>query len=238
MARGTTLGALITELRSEVGHSLQASLGKSTRDMLINVLQRTQKWLWNDYDWPFLKVRRDTLVANGQRYYDMPSDMVFERISHAEFKWGDRWDRLTYGIGASEYNQYDSDQSIKSWPIYRYDNYENNQFEVWPIPSDNGDTTTKSGTVRFYGTKNLSNFVSESDTADLDDHLITLFAAAEILARQKQADAQNKLAVAENHYRRLKARLSKSDPFVISEGESPDIYVPKGPPVVAIQSSS
>ena len=71
----------------------------------------------------------------------------------------------------------------------------------------------------------------------MDDHLITLFASAEILARQKQADAKNKMAVAENHYRRLKARLSKSDPFVISESESPDIYIPKGPPVVAIQSS-
>ena len=91
MARGTTLGDLIDDLRAEVGHSIQASLGKAMRDVLIVVLQRTQRRLWNDYSWPFLRVKRDISMATGQRYYNLPSDVTFERIERVEFKWGDRW---------------------------------------------------------------------------------------------------------------------------------------------------
>ena len=91
MARGTQLTVMIEDLRSEVGHSLQASLGKQTRDVFINTLQRTQKRLWNDYSWPFLSIRRDISTADNQRYYDIPTVLVFVRIERVEFKWGDLW---------------------------------------------------------------------------------------------------------------------------------------------------
>ena len=106
MARGTSLAVLINDLRAEVGHSLQPSLGKATRDVLINQLQRVQRRLWDDYNWNFLKVRRDLSINAGQRYYDLPSDIVFERITRVETKHGDNWSKLMYGIGADEYNQY------------------------------------------------------------------------------------------------------------------------------------
>ena len=72
MARGVTLGQLITDLRSEIGHSLSPALGKNTRDVLINILQRNQRRLWEDYAWPFLRVEKDVTMAAGQRYYDLP----------------------------------------------------------------------------------------------------------------------------------------------------------------------
>ena len=236
MARGTQLGTILTDVRSEAGHSLQASLGKATRDVLINTIQRVQKRLWEDYDWPFLKIKRDIAMADGQRYYDMPTDMTFERISLAEFKWGDRWDPISFGIGNVQLNQYDSDRSVKSWPIYNFDNYENNQIEVWPIPNQNADSTG-AGNLRLHGIKNLSTFISESDTADLDDQLIVLFSAGELLQRQKQQDAQIKLEQAQVHYQRLKARMAKSDSFVMG-GVEEDTYIPKGPPVVAVTVGS
>lgn len=237
MARGTQLTVMIEDLRSEVGHSLQASLGKQTRDVLINTLQRTQKRLWNDYSWPFLSIRRDISTADNQRYYDIPADLVFERIERVEFKWGDQWHKIEYGIGAEEYNQYDSDQGVKSYPVYRYDAYEGNQIEIWPIPNVDTNATTGSGKLRITGTKNLSNFISDSDTADLDDQLIVLYAAAEILARQRQPDAQSKLAQANAHYARLKARSAKSEMFILGGKDLPDRYIPKGPPVVANTTS-
>ena len=43
MARGTQLTVMIEDLRSEVGHSLQASLGKQTRDVLINTFNEHRK---------------------------------------------------------------------------------------------------------------------------------------------------------------------------------------------------
>lgn len=234
MARGTTLGQLIEDLRAETGHALAPSLGASTRDVFITVLRRQQKRLWEDYAWPFLRVHRDVAVQAGQRYYNLPVDMTWERIERVEFKWGDRWQRLEYGIGLEHYNQYDSDLDIRSYPVYRYREAGGNQVELWPVPSENGSTTTHTGIVRFTGIRNLSPFIATADRADLDDQLIVLFAAAEVLARQKANDASSKLAQAQAHYARLKARNSKSEAFVMGADE-PTGYTPKGPPMVAVQ---
>ena len=233
MARGTTLGILINDLRSEIGHSLEPNLGRSTRDVLINVIQRNQRRLWDDYAWPFLRVMRDLNIQKSQRYYDLPNDMVFERIERVEFKHGDYWEKMEYGIGADQYNQYDSDRGIESAPIQRYDTAENDQIEVWPVPSENSTASNKNGMVRIHGIKNLGGLINDSDKADLDDQLIVLYSAAEMLARQKQADAQNKLAQAQAHYNRLKARLAKTETFVIGGGEPEGMYRPKGPPLIA-----
>lgn len=234
MARGTQLGTLIEDLRAEAGHSLQLSLGKQTRDILINLIQRTQRRLWNDYDWPFLKIKRSIEVQAGQRYYDIPDDLTFERIRFMEFKYGNNWIPVQYGINRSHYNQFDSDQGIRSWPVERYDAYENNQLEVWPIPSLNANSTTLDGMIRVWGIRNLSPLIAESDTADLDDQLLVLYAAGELLTRQKQADAQAKLAQAQAHYQRLKARSAKTETFVISGGEPMDAYTPRGSRPIAV----
>ena len=232
MARGTSLGQLIEDLRSEVGHSLQPNLGKATRDVLINQIQRVQRRLWDDYSWPFLRVHRDITISAGQRYYDLPSDIVFERIERVEFKHGDVWDKLHFGIGADQLNQHDSDNGVRSSPIRRYDTHENNQIEFWPIPANNSESDG-AYSVRIHGVRNLSPLIAEADTADLDDQLIVLYAAAEVLARQRQADAQNKLAQAQAHYSRLKARTAKTETFVIGGGEPEGMYRPKGPPLIA-----
>ena len=236
MARGVTLGQLLDDVRAEVGHSLQPNLGKASRDVLIGMIQRVQKRLWEDYSWPFLKVMRDIEIQAGQRYYDLPSDVTFERVERVETKHGDYWTKLHYGVGAEQYNQHDSDRGIRSSPIRRYDTYENNQIEFWPIPSNNSDLTTGTDSVRIHGIRNLSQFIATSDTADLDDQLIVLYTAAELLTRQKQGDAQSKLAQAQAHYQRLKARMAKTDTIVIGGGEPEGLYRPKGPPLIATSS--
>ena len=231
MARGVTLGQMIDDLRAEAGHSLQPNLGKSMREVLINLLQRTQRRLWDDYAWPFLRVTSDINVAAGQRYYDVPSNLVFERIEKVETKHGEVWDRLHYG------NNHDSDRDIRSSPVRRFDAYGANQIEIWPIPAENVNAATGANSIRITGIRNLSALVSEGDTADLDDQLLVMFSAAELLARQKQADAQNKLAQAQAHYMRLKARNAKTETFVMSGGAPEGLYRPKGPPLIATTGS-
>jgi hypothetical protein len=238
MARGTSLGQLVTDLRAEVGHSLQPNLGKATRDVFINLLERTQRRLWEDYSWPFLRITRDITISSGQRYYDVPDGLTFERIERMEVKHGDYWTKMHYGIGAQEYNSHDSDRGIQSSPTRRFDTYENNQIEFWPIPANNSNATTGTDSIRIYGIRNLTPLVAEADTADLDDQLIILYAAAEILTRQKQGDAQNKLAAAQAHYARLKARMSKTETFVIGGGEPEGMYTPKPPPLIATTGGS
>jgi hypothetical protein len=234
MARNTTLGELIDDLRAEAGHSLQSNLGPAMRDVLIKILQRQQRRLWEENDWSFLRVKRDVLAQAGQRYYNIPSDMVLESIERVEFKWEDRWQTLDYGIGQVQYDQYDSDRDIRSWPIYRWEEAENNQVEVWPIPSNNADPLTNSGAIRFTGKRNLQPLVAESDQADLDDTLLVLYSAAEVLAREKAEDATLKLQMAERHLNRLRARTSKRSTFTLS-GEEPRFEL-RGPAIIAVRN--
>ena len=234
MARNTTLQVLLDDLRAEAGHSLAASLGQATEEMMLKLLNRVQRRLWEDFSWPFLHTKKDIVLQAGQRYYDVPSGITLERIEVASFKYGGAWVRVKYGIDPSHYNQYDSDSDKRSWPIMRYKAYGDvdGQIEVWPIPANNGDATTKEGVVRFKGVKNLNALAAKTDTADLDDQLIVLFAAGELLARQKSPDAQMKLAQANQHYMRIKGRLSKSEPIVFGD-EEPDNYRSRGPYLIA-----
>lgn len=234
MARNTSLGELIDDLRAEAGHSLQANLGTAMREVLIKILQRQQKRLWEEYDWPFLRVERDVLVQAGQRFYNIPSDMVLESIERVEFKWEDRWQTLEYGIGQAEYDQYDPERDIRSWPVYRYEESENDQIEIWPVPSQNGDLATNAGAIRFVGKRNLRPLVSESDRADLDDTLLVLYSAAEILAREKANDASLKLQMAERHLAKLRARTAKRTVFSLS-GDAPRFQA-RGPKIVAVRN--
>ena len=235
MARNVTLGELIDDLRAEAGHSLQANLGTAMREVLVKVLQRQQKRLWDDYDWAFLRVKRNILTQNGQRYYDLPNDMKLENIERVEFKWGDQWTPLTSGIDGSHYSEFDSDKDIRSMPVYRWQPSENDQFEVWPIPSQNANATSLSGAIRFTGKRDLSPLVAQSDQADLDDTLLVLYSAAEILSREKADDAKLKLSMAERHYARLKGRSSNSDTFTLS-GEEPTRRV-RGLKIIAVQNA-
>lgn len=216
MSRNVTLGELIDDLRAEAGHSLQPNLGTAMRDVLIKVLQRQQRRLWEDYDWPFLNVHRDVLSQAGQRYYNIPADMGFENIERVEYKDGDRWIPMRYGIGQAEFDQYDSDRDIRATPAMNWSQAENDQFEVWPIPPSNGNPTTLSGAIRFHGKRNLRPLVADADRADLDDTLLVLYSAAEILAREKADDAKLKLQMAERHYVRLKGRTAKRTTFSMS----------------------
>src|SRR3546814_5386629 len=68
MARGTTLGELVEMLRLEVGQSSNPALGQNVRPALVHRLKKKQEELYDKYDWPFLRVRRDKIIAAGQRY--------------------------------------------------------------------------------------------------------------------------------------------------------------------------
>lgn len=239
--RNVTLQVLLDDLRSESGHAISASMGQGTQDMMVNLLTRVQKRLWDDFAWPFLQVKKDITLQAGSRYYDVPgpvfdsndniveAGITLERVQKASLKYGGIWGRLEYGISSDEYSIHDSDRGIRTWPVERYEAYGKSQIEVWPMPSNNSNTTTGEGLVRLEGTGNLSPFISLSDTADLDDQLIVLFAASELLTRQKSPDAKVKAGQANAHYQRLRARLSKTTSVVIGGGGGGDSYTARGP---------
>jgi hypothetical protein len=237
--RGQTLATLIDNLRAEVGHSTNVAHGVNAEDYLKRTLRRTQEWLWGDWNWPHLLVYRLIPLSRTQRYYSVPADVPFERILQDQVyaKDGDQWRPMIFGIQQPQlFPQYDSDRGDMSWPPTRWDvaedpgdtagNIDNfGQIEVWPIPSMDGE-------MKIRGVRVIRPMVEMSHRCELDGDLLVLYAAAEILARQKATDAEAKGAAAAQRYKMLKAKGSKVKVFSMGAGQQDvaNVY-PHGPPL-------
>jgi hypothetical protein len=212
MARGTSLSQLRDQLRAEIGASANPAMGTNAVHSMNLMLSRTQERLWNDFDWPFMVVDRDVPMQTGQRYYAFPSDLDFNRVFQTDVKYSATWRTVGYDIGVEQFNFMDSDEGERQDPVLRWQHTGDVQFEVWPIPASN-DTI-----IRFKGVRNLKPLVMDTDVCDLDDKLIVLFAAAEMLAHNKAADADTKAALATSYYARLRGNSMKSGMFTYGGG--------------------
>lgn len=212
MARGTSLTTLIQMLRAEAGHSTSVAAGIDNEAALIQKIQRVQAMLYDDYDWPFLRDDWSFQLEQGQQFYDLPVEGGFpgltalnsERIEEAWIDYSGRPIPIDRGIGQPQYAQYNSAKGEAASPARRWDIKRSSdtkeQIEIWPIPTD--DTNT----FWLRGIKKLRPLVAPADVADIDDILIVLTAAHEILARQKSADASKVEAAAARRLAQLKGR--------------------------------
>lgn len=245
MARGKTLGELLTGLRVEMRASLNVSHNVGIRDTQVAKLQATQEWLWEDYTWPHLRVERFIQPTASQRFYDLDGakkldtagdlvaadDLRLDRVDTVHLRDGTIWsDPLKPGIDESHFNLWDSDIGQTAWPIERWRVSEDDQLELWPIPSLTGDETTLDNMVKVVGTRNLSRLTEESDTADLDDRLIVLFAAADMI--DDEARSRKKLALANKRLLALRGNLTKRRRFRMFGKQQRDTRALRGPPTV------
>lgn len=220
MARGETLEQLLYNLRVEIGQSTNPAISRSTRSRFIGIMNRIQRRLYYDFDWPFREIHRDIKMEAGARYYDFPSDIDMDRAVRIEFKDGGYWHKVHFGIRNTHLNEYDSDAGVRNDPVWRWDFYldgnnPNPMIEAWPMPATDGDETTLEGHMRVYGQRKLSNMVNDADVCIVDGDIIVLYAAAEILAKMRTADATAKLENANSLYNRLKGRATPSEPFKV-----------------------
>ncbi len=202
MARGTQLLSLIAQLKAETGRTQNVAVGVDEVENLKVILQRTQETLYEEHEWPHMRVQKTVALVAGTRYYDLPSGLNFDRIQDVKLRYNTVYTDLDNGICFDDYSIYDSNASTpeRSFPTLKWDIRDTGsgeQLEFWPIPS-------QAETVYMFGTKTLGDLIQEADTADLDDRLIVLFAAAEILSRQKSNDAKVKLSLAERRLATLK----------------------------------
>ncbi len=218
MARGTTLGQMVTMLREEIGDATSAALGQNNLAHLKRILQRTQSFLWNDHAWPHLRVYREEALQAGQQFYTFPADLSFDRIENVWVRYDEDWRPMLYGIEAYHYNASDPELNDREDPPLRWQAHEDGQFEVWPIPVSNGIR------MRFEGIKKLAPFIADGDRADLDDDLVVLFAAVELLRRRDAKDSEAKTSVANRLYTALKGQQSgKKGMFVMGGGHDPNM---------------
>jgi len=219
MARGTSLNELVRMVREEAGHSTSAALGQNTVDGLKQKIRRQQEVLWRENEWSHLRVERDILLQAGSRYYNFPSDLSnSHRIDAVGVFYEGEWRPVSHGITLAHYNTLNPETDERQDPVQAWQQFEDSQLEVWPLPETNDIK------VRLRGTRNLKPLVANGDVADLDDQMIVLFVAAELVAKQNQRDGDAKLSSARAMLSRLKGHGSnnrmfrKSDPGHYSDG--------------------
>ncbi len=204
MARGAQFSSLYTRLRSDVRRSAEPALGVSDLDNLKQVINRVYATLYNGYDWPHLRRVFDRVnLEAGSRYYDLPTGLNIERVERSAVWYNGLPHLMQRGISFEEYAGFNSDIGVTSEPALRWDvrwMTTKEQIEVWPIPSSNAQQ------IEFIGIQAITTLVDDADVCLLDDDLIILFAAAEILAADGAKDAGIRLQAAQAHLKTLEMR--------------------------------
>jgi hypothetical protein len=233
MARGTSLGELVNQLRLAAGRDPNPALSISTLDQMKQFLRQEQERLYDEFDWPFLQVTRDKTLEAGSYFYDVPEDMNLERIQKVDILSNGHWLPVDRGISLDQYNVQDSDEGLRSDPVSRWDVKDTGdgaQIEVWPIPATDGST------LRFTGIRKLRPLIANDDTADLDDQMVVNFVAADILAAEGNEAATTKLAKAKSRMVTLQGRVTKSRTNTLSFAGRPSEDCGRRAPRVAWRS--
>lgn len=204
MARGTQLLELVLMLREEVNRASSVAVGVDDQPLLCQKLRRTQEFFFDEFTWPFLRqVFPLKPLYAGERHYDFPNGLNLERIEEVHTWYGNLPIPIDRGIGMEQYAVYNSNIDVRSEPAARWDvrwTGVKEQFEIWPIPASDSQQ------IQFTGIRNLRPLVADSDVADLDDQMIVLTVAAEILASQQNANAKMVAGLAQERFRRMKGR--------------------------------
>jgi hypothetical protein len=185
MARGTTLIKMLDDLRVAAKLSLNPAHNAQNRDQVP--------------------------IAVGQRYYDPPVDMHIDRIIGLDLFVDGDWMPLYNGINGIEYSVHNSDRDERAWPPTRWQIYEGERIELWPVSDTAADPVTRYGYLRYVGIRNLKPLVKDSDTADLDDVVLVNRVAAELLTNEK--DVKLAMAKAERRLAKLRANLAPRRSF-------------------------
>jgi hypothetical protein len=215
MPRGVSLADCVTDVRQELLDSANVNVGKTLDGSIKRKLERVQRDVYLDNDWPIFKHYGDKTLSAGSRYYDLPSTLDPESVVEVRYKWSGIWSEpLEQGITLDDYNAQNSDANIRADPVLKWDYYNTGsiQVEVWPIPATNG------GTLRFKGKRPLARFTNDTDTCTLDSDLIVLLAAAEILDARGRREAAQLFAKADKRFRKITGRAGANRSLNLNGG--------------------
>lgn len=210
MARGTQLLQLVQDLRDEVGRANSVAVGVDDLSGLKTKLRRMQAFFYDEHDWPFLRqIFPLKPLQAGEKFYDFPTGLNLEGVERVDLWYGNLPQPLTRGISTQEYAIYNSNNGVTQEPAMRWDvrwTGTKEQFEIWPIPSSNTQS------VQFTGKRNLRPLIQDSDVADLDDKMLILAVAAEILEKQGEESSSTVSALAKARFNRMKGRGQGASP--------------------------
>lgn len=221
MARGKSFISLIVDLRNELGRADDTAIGGDDLPSLKRTLNRVYETLWDEYDWPHLRGVRDKItLAAGTQFYDVPVEIDIEGIESVHVWWGGIAHPMIRGITMADYNSYDSTTSERAEPALKYDIRDVDgtpEIEVWPIP------VTSAQELQIVGRRKFARMVADANLCLLDDQMVVLFSAAQILKRQKSMDWEDIFNLARARKSRLQGRVAGNDdaPVRIGLGNRP-----------------
>lgn len=176
MARGKQFSQLVSALRAELGRNNDPGVRASDLAQLQQAVKQVYEQEYAAYDWPHLRTVFDAIsLAAGQRYYDFPDELDFDRLESVAVWHNNLPLEPDRGIGFEQYATYNSENDDRSDPVCRWDvrySDENTaQIEVWPIPASNAQT------LQFIGIRAYAELVDDDDVCRIDDQLVILKAA-------------------------------------------------------------
>jgi len=230
MPLGVTLLELRRDLRAETGTSLNPAQGVQAQQTLDLIIARQQRELWDAYEWQHLKIWADKPLSDGQAVYSYPAEMGFDQITKLLVATGvvrdkvdpsiiisaSPWQPLAYGIparamrlGTPSHGTPLRWRNVATVDTTGPEPVTNpvGQFELMPMPPvyPPPQPPRNDMMLRFEGQAPLSPLVADTDKCIIDSKAITLFAAAEIMATQKNEAAPMKLTKAQNYLRKILA---------------------------------
>jgi hypothetical protein len=221
MPLGVALSDLRYDLRAEIYSSLLPAHGLSAVDMQNAILERTQRELWNQYEWPHLVYRVDFSVPANTQNINYDATMPFENVLSLWYNYNPSaqqpWKMLRYGFEDW------INETLSSYPPVRWRNavtvdssgltVYNGQAQLWPVPN-------QAVSMRWKGQAPLNQLKLDTDKCMIDSTAIVLTAAAELLGAQKSEVAALKGNKAQAYIRRLIGRsgANKRDIYALGQG--------------------
>lgn len=180
-------------LNTETGDEVDETISPGRVTVNNQLLNNQQSFLDNQHAYLRGKTVVTLAAVVGTRYYNVPDGIDFDRLEEPVFTnmKGFHYE-MEYGIKQSDYNVFQSDIGQTSSYVYRWQliNIAGTlKIELWPVPS-------VAQTIEFTGLLKLTQMAADSDTCVVDDLVLVLFTAAEILARGGAGDAGAKAAKA------------------------------------------
>ena len=227
MMNTATLAQLVISVRAEAGHSLVATQGMNTIDTLKALIARTQIELWTAYQWPTLRLRAELLMAKGQYSYGFPAGVSYEQVREVSTaqRTSASWIPVLYGIDDTMIKFGDVNSESGDPPqFWRVSG--GSAFRIWPTP------VTSNYALRITYQQALTPMLSDSDMSTIDATAISLFTAAELLARAKAEDAPMKLQKAQKYVLALLGNSISAKRRVSTMGTQAPVNVDKHTPYV------
>ncbi len=232
-----TFNEVIQMTRAEASLSTNTSRGIDHLEHIKQIIRRNVVTLAEQFDWQHLELKKEsavsrTLLQAGLRTYTFPTAVNPLKIERVWVKWGSVWQRVDYGVKHDHFSALDPDADQRSDPITNWDYYSDTEYEVWPLPASDG-VANGANEVAFEGQRKTDALVENADRVDMDDIVISLMSAAELLAENgKEKAAQVKADAAMARMNTVKGNLGSKTRYTIGVGvisDSGSRLLPRAP---------